>query len=166
MIEQLREWWTERDARERWLIGGGVAVLAMSALWAYVWMPIASERARLVASLPELRVQAQQVAQQAAEVERLRIATRSRKQSGPPQRAIEEAMKAAGFAEGFAGVAALGGGRFQVNLSVVPFDALLRVVAQLAETHGLAVEKMALRSTNEPGRVRVESLVLQGAQSG
>ncbi|HSD54642.1 MAG TPA: type II secretion system protein M [Burkholderiales bacterium] len=166
MVEQLREWWRERNARERWLIGSGVAVLVVSALWAYVWAPIASERARLIASLPALRVQAQQMGQQAAEVERLRTAARSRTQSEAPQRAIEEAMKAGGFAEGFAGVAALGGGRFQVNLGVVPFDALLRVVAQLAETHGLAVETMALKSTDEPGRVRVESLVLQGARSG
>ena len=166
MNEQLREWWRARNARERLLIGGGVAVLVVSVLWAYVWVPIASERARLIASLPALRVQAQHVAQQAAEVERLRTAARSRTESGPPQRAIEEAMKAAGFAEGFAGVATLGGGRFQVSLGVVPFDALLRVVAQLAETHGLAVETIALKSTNEPGRVRVESLVLQGARSG
>ena len=38
-----------RNARERWLIGGGVAALLVSALWAYVWSPIAAERARLIA---------------------------------------------------------------------------------------------------------------------
>lgn len=166
MIDQLREWWRARNARERWLIGGGGALVLVAVLWAYVWAPIASERARLIASLPALRVQAQHVAGQAAEVERLRTAARSRTESGPPQRAIEDAMKAAGFADGFAGVAALGGGRFQVNLGVVPFDALLRVVAQLAERHGLAVETIALKATNEAGKVRVESLVLQGARSG
>jgi general secretion pathway protein M len=166
MVEQLREWWRARNARERWLIGGGGTLLLVAVLWAYVWAPIASERARLIASLPALRVQAQHVAQQAAEVARLRTAVRSRTESGPPQRTIEDAMNAAGFAEGFAGVAALGGGRFQVNLGVVPFDALLRVVAQLAEGHGFAVETIALKSTNEAGKVRVESLVLQGARSG
>jgi general secretion pathway protein M len=166
MIDQLREWWRARNARERSLIGGGGALVLVAVLWAYVWAPIASERARLIASLPALRVQAQHVAEQAAEVERLRTAARSRTESGPPQRAIEDAMKAAGFAEGFAGVAALGGGRFQVNLGVVPFDALLRVVAQLAERQGLAVETIALKATNEAGKVRVESLVLQGARSG
>jgi general secretion pathway protein M len=166
MIGQLREWWRARNARERWLIGGGGALVMVAVLWAYVWAPIAAERARLIASLPALRVQAQHVAEQAAEVERLRTAARSRAESGPPQRAIEDAMKAAGFGEGFAGVAALGGGRFQVNLGVVPFDALLRVVAQLAERHGLAVETIALKAANEAGKVRVESLVLQGARSG
>jgi general secretion pathway protein M len=166
MLMGFREWWEARNARERWLIGGGIAALLVSALWAYVWSPIAAERARLISAVPALRIQAQQMAQQAVEVDRLRAAARSRTEGGPPLGAIEEAMKAAGFAEGLAGVAALGGGRFQVNLGVVPFDALLIVVGQLGTTHGLAVETMALKSTDEPGKVRVETLILQGARSG
>jgi type II secretory pathway component PulM len=53
----------------------------------------------------------------------------------------------------------------QVNLGVVPFDALVRAIAQLAETHGLAVENIALKAAGEPGKVRVETLVLQGART-
>jgi general secretion pathway protein M len=166
MLEKLREWWQGRSARERSVMAVAVAALVVAVVWAYVWLPISAERARLVAALPTLRAQAQQVAQQATEVERLRAAARSRAGTGSPQRAIEEAMKAAGFGDGFAGVAAQGDGRLRVNLGVVPFDALVRVLAQLAEVHGLAVETIAVKMTNEPGKVRVETLVLQGAGTG
>ena len=60
----------------------------------------------------------------------------------------------------------LGGGRVQVNLGVVPFDALVRAIAQLAEQHGLAVETIALKAAGEPGKLRVETLVLQRARNG
>jgi type II secretory pathway component PulM len=48
----------------------------------------------------------------------------------------------------------------------VPFDALARVVAQLAETHGLAVERVALKASGEAGKVQVETLVLRAARGG
>jgi general secretion pathway protein M len=162
MLEQLREWWQARDARQRALIAIGGAALAVAALWAYAWEPLAADRARLTTALPTLRAQAQQVAQQAAEVDRLRAAARSR--GGPAsQSAVAETLKAAGV--GVTGVAVLGGGRVQVNAGVVPFDALVRAIAQLAAAHGLAVETIALKAAGEPGKVRVETLVLQGARS-
>lgn len=163
MFERWREWWQGRNTRERALIALGGAALAVAVLWAYVWVPLEADRVRLAAALPTLRAQAQQVALQATDVERLRAAARSRGGAGPSQPAIEETLKAAGL--GVTGVAMLGGGRVQVNLGVVPFDALVRAIAQLAESHGLAVETIALKAAGEPGRVRVETLVLQGARN-
>ena len=74
-------------------------------------------------------------------------------------------MKSAGLGAGVVNIAMLGGGRVQVNLGVVPFDTLVGVIAQLAESHGLAVETIVLKAAGEPGKVRVETLVLQGARS-
>lgn len=163
MLERWREWWQGRNTRERALIVMGGAALAVALLWAYVWVPLEADRVRLVAALPTLRAQAQQLALQAADVERLRAAARTRGGAAPSQPAIEETLKAAGLGAGVTGVAMLGSGRVQVNLGVVSFDALVRAIAQLAESHGLAVETIALKATGEPGRVRVETLVLQGA---
>jgi general secretion pathway protein M len=163
MLERWREWWQGRDARERALIVMGGAALGVALLWAYVWVPLEADRLRLVAALPTLRAQAQQLTLQAADVERLRAAGRSRGGAAPSQPAIEEALKGAGLGAGVTGVVMLGGGRVQVNLGVVPFDVLVRAIAQLAESHGLAVETIALKAAGEPGKVRVETLVLQGA---
>jgi type II secretory pathway component PulM len=166
MIGRLREAWQARSARERGTIAIGVGALIVAALWAYVWVPIEADRARLVRALPTLRAQAEQLVRDSAEVERLRSAARSRGSASAPQRAVEDAMRAGGLGEGYSGVAALGEDRIQVNLGVVPFDALVRVITQLAETHGLAVETIAVKATGESGKVRVETLVLQGPRNG
>jgi general secretion pathway protein M len=162
MLERWREWWQGRNARERALIAAGAGALAAALLWAYAWVPLAADRARLVGELPKLRTQAQQFVLEAAEVERLRAAARARGAEPASQAAIEQTLTGAGLRG--AAVAVQGGGRVQVNLGVVPFDALVRAIAQLAEQHGLAVESIALKAAGEPGKLRVEALVLQGAR--
>jgi general secretion pathway protein M len=159
------EWWGERTPRERAVVAAAAAALAVAALWAYVWTPIAADHARLVEALPRLRAAASEVAGQAAEVQRLRAAARARGALAASPAAIQEALKTSGLG-GDAGVAALGDGRVQVNLRAVPFDALMRAVAQLADAHGLAVERIALKASGEPGKVQVETLVLRAAREG
>ncbi len=166
MIEHLREWWQARAPRERAVIAAAGAALALALLWAYAWVPIEADRTRLVEALPRLRAAAQGVAREATEVEGLRAAVRARGGIAAPQAAIEETLKASGLGDGYAGVTALGDGRVQVNLRAVPFDALARVVAQLAEAQGLAVERIALKASGEPGKVQVETLVLRAARGG
>ncbi len=165
MLGRWREWWQGRNARERALIALGGALLAVAVLWAYVWAPLETERVRLIAAIPTLRAQAQQVALQAADVARLGTAARARGDVTPSQPVIEQVLKDAGVGTRVTGVALLGGGRVQVNLGVVPFDALVRAIAQLAESHGLVIATIALKPAGEPGSVQVETLVLQGPRN-
>jgi general secretion pathway protein M len=160
-METLKALWTAREPRERALIAGGLAALAIAALWAYVWDPIATERARLAASLPALRAEAQALVEQGIEAQRLRTAARARPKTGAPEAAIAEAARAAGLADAAAGVTSMGDGRVQVALKPVPFDALVRLLAQLAESQALVVESIAVKAAAEPGRVQVENLVLR-----
>ena len=163
-MTSLREWWQARARRERSILAAGAVALAAAILWAYVWTPIAAERDRLVESLPRMRLAARDVARAAAEIPPLRAAARARGDAASPQSAVTDALKAAGLGDGQTRVATLGENRIQVTLRPVPFDALLRVLAQLAESHGLAVESMAVKATGEPGKVQVETLVLRGAR--
>jgi len=163
---RLLEWWGARAPRERAVLAAAAAALALASLWAYVWIPLAADRARLADALPRLRAAARELARDAAEVERLRAAVRARGAVTAPAGAIEETLKGAGLGDGYAGVAALGDGRVQVSLRAVPFDALVRALAQLTEAHGLAVESIALKASGEPGKVQVETLVLRAARGG
>ena len=167
MIERAREWWQAwwqvRAPRERLVYGLGAGALLVASLWAYVWLPVQDDRARLAAAVPKLEREAAETVRESAEVDRLRAAARAR--GAVPQGAIEAAMKAAGFGDAYAGVSPLGEGRVQVNLRTVPFDDLVRTLAALGERHGVAVETAALRAAGE-GRVQVESLVLRAARGG
>jgi type II secretory pathway component PulM len=164
-MDALRELWSAREARERRLIGAGLALLALAVLWAYAWEPVVADRARLADALPRLRVQAALVAVQGGEVERLRSAARARAAAPAAEAAIAEAAKANGVGDVATAVTALAEGRVQVTMRAVPFDALVRVLAQLASSHGYAVESIALRAAPEPGRVQVETLVLRAARA-
>jgi general secretion pathway protein M len=163
VIERVREWWQARAPRERLVYGLGAGALVVASLWAYVWVPVHDDRARLADAVPKLRMQAAETVREAAEVDRLRATARGR--GAMPQGAIEDAMKAAGFGHAYAGVSPLGEGRVQVNLRTVPFDDLVRTLAALGESHGVAVETAALRAAGE-GKVQVESLVLRAARGG
>jgi len=167
VIERAREWWQAwwqvRAPRERLVYGLGAGALLVASLWAYVWLPVQDDRARLAAAVPKLEREAAETVRESAEVDRLRAAARAR--GAVPQGAIEAAMKAAGFGDAYAGVSPLGEGRVQVNLRTVPFDDLVRTLAALGERHGVAVETAALRAAGE-GRVQVESLVLRAARGG
>lgn len=162
----LRQWWGARAPRERAIMAGGLAALAVAIGWAYVWEPLAADRVRLVDVAPRLRAQVARVVAQGAEVDQLRAAARARGPSAPPQAIIEQAMQAAGIGGALAGVTSLGEGRAQVGLRPVAFDALMRAVAQLAEAQGVSVDSMVLKAAGEPGKVQVENLVLRVARSG
>ena len=163
MIGRMREWWRARAPRERLVYGVGASALLIASLWAYVWLPLQSDRERLAAALPKLRAQAAETVRESAEVERLRTAARGR--GAVPQGAIEDVMKAAGFGDSYAGVSPLGEGRVQVNLRTVPFDELVRALVSLGEGQGVTVESVALKAVGE-GKVQVESLVLRTARGG
>ena len=165
-MEALRELWNAREPRERRVIAAGLGALLLAVLWAYVWEPIATDRARLVAALPKLRVQAQQIAIQGAEVDRLRNAARSRGTASTADAAIGAAAQSLGLGDAIGAVTTLGEGRVQVAVKPVAFDALLRLLGELAAGQGLAVESLVVRVAPEPGRVQVETLVLRAGAAG
>jgi type II secretory pathway component PulM len=50
-VTTLLAWWRELAARERWLLGGGGAVLVATALFLFALEPLNAQRARLQAQL-------------------------------------------------------------------------------------------------------------------
>ncbi len=58
VIERAREWWQARAPRERLVYGLGAGALVVASLWAYVWLPVQDDRARLAVTVPKLRAQA------------------------------------------------------------------------------------------------------------
>lgn len=165
-MQALRDLWRAREPRERLVLAVGLGMLVVAALWAYVWEPIARDRARLATALPQLRAQARVVAAQGAEVERLRSAARARGAPVTPEAAIGAAAAALGLGEAIGAVSALGEGRVQVAVKPVAFDALVRLLGELGAQHGHAVETLVVRAAPERGRVHVETLILRTGVAG
>lgn len=162
-MDSLRTIWHARTPRERLALTVAGVVIAVFLLYSFVWEPVRAKRMRLLESLPQLRAQATQFATDAAEASRLRASTRGRPQSVGGPTAVEAAADQIGIRASITSITVAPGGRLQVALEPVPYDALVRWIGELARRAGLAVDSVQLRPGPKPGTVLVESLVFKGA---
>jgi general secretion pathway protein M len=162
-MDSLRTMWHARTPRERFALTVAGVVIAVFLLYSFVWEPVRAERSRLRESLPQLRAQAARFATDAAEVTRLRASTRGQPQSAGGPAAVEAAADQIGVRASITSITEAPGGRLQVALEPLPYEALVRWIGELARSAGLAVESVQLRPGPKPGLVVVESLVFKGA---
>jgi general secretion pathway protein M len=160
-MDALRTAWHARTPRERTtLVFGGVTVAALL-LYGLVWQPLRADHERLRKSLPQLRAQSVQFAADAAEAERLRGIGQAGAIAASPRAAVEAAADEAGVGARIKSVAETAGGRLQVAVEPVAYEALLRWIGALAAGAGITVESVQLRPGPVPGTVVVETLVLK-----
>ncbi|MGB8435536.1 MAG: type II secretion system protein M [Burkholderiales bacterium] len=163
-MDSARTMWLARTPRERFALTVAAGVIAALLLYSFVWEPVRAERARLRESLPQLRAQAAQFASDAAEASRLRASARGQPPSVGGATAVEAAAEQIGVRANITSITEVSGGRLQVALEPVPYEALVRWIGELARSAGLAVESVQLRPSPKPGIVIVESLVFKGAE--
>lgn len=77
-MSALAEFWSARLQGERRLLVAGAALVALTALYLYVWLPVSTERTRLLVELPQLRAHAAGLERDAAELQRLRAKSAAR----------------------------------------------------------------------------------------
>jgi general secretion pathway protein M len=128
-------WWEARSARERWLVGAMLALLAFVFVWLLVVRPLADmldaakqRHGAAVVALAEARAQARPAVAAAA---------------GPADRIVAETASEAGFTG--ARIARLGPGRASVAVDAARPQALFGWVAQM-ERRGLVVERLGARA--------------------
>ena len=161
--------WRERidalEPRRRWLFAGAATVIAILALYEFMWYPMQTARDRLVGQLPALRAESEQFHRDATEAERLKASAGSRAAAGSVQIAIDDALNRANVRAQLKSVQSLGPDRAQLTFSAVPFDALVRLLADLGQINAVTVESVQM-SASDTGRVNVPSLIVRGAQRG
>jgi general secretion pathway protein M len=162
-MDSLRTMWHARTPRERFALTVAGVVIAVFLLYSFVWEPVRAERSRLRESLPQLRAQAARFAIDAAEVRRLRASAHGQPQSLGGPAAVEAAADQIGVRASITSITEVPGGRLQVALEPLPYEALVRWIGELARSTGLVVESAELRPGPKPGLVMVESLVFKGA---
>lgn len=159
-MQQLLEYWRTRTYREQLILGiGGITTIVLL-LYLLVWDPIQSDRQRLLRDLPKMRAQADQFRRDAEEAETLRARARSRNATQSLPATIEASAKQAQLTGVTKSVQAMGNDRAQVSGATVSFDGLVRWMAMVAQSEGIAVDSLQA-SAGEPGRIQIESLVLK-----
>ena len=139
----MKEWFQSLAPRERVMVGGGGAVLALVLVYLVVLEPAAnavSSREQRVAALESQLAWMQEAA---AEVRSLRAegagqATGS--SDRPAYLAVDEVLRGSGLPQPDR-LEPAGNGGARVEFEDVPFDPLVRIVARLRSEHGLRVER-------------------------
>ncbi|MES2354169.1 MAG: type II secretion system protein M [Pseudomonadota bacterium] len=158
ILDQAKEYWQSRSARDRRVIQLLTGVVIIVIVYAYIWMPMNEARARLRAELPKLRGAAAQMNVEAQEVARLKTSTRQTARVSP-QETVTQSAEQAGIRGDVSQITPLSPERVQVMLNNVSFDNWIRWTQILATTSGLRIESAQVNAATEPGMVKVQTVL-------
>ena len=157
MKETLARYWTDRTPRERAVLGGGLALLVVAFVYAYLWLPMARERERLMSELPQLRMQLQEMRADSGSIERLRA-------NGKTAPADVKAALAS-YSAGEHGrrltpqVSAETSGRLRVSLASVVATEWLSWIGALSAQPGMRIDAVQIDALGAPGMVKATAII-------
>ncbi|GAO34651.1 general secretion pathway protein M [Sulfuricella sp. T08] len=160
MKERVQQFWMQASPMERWLIGGGFGLLLVVVLVFYVWQPLVHDRQKLRANLPQLRVSAEQMRLNAAEVVRLKTLPSSASMAnGGIRGAVENSAAAFKLRDSLSQVSVEGDGRISITMATVPFDNWVRWLGHLQEQYRIRLESCRVEALPQPGMVRIKAVL-------
>jgi general secretion pathway protein M len=163
MKEIASSWWRHLAPRERQLITWGGAGLLAALFYAYLWQPIAVERNKLRASLPQLRENAVQMQHQARETAQLRASITPAPRGEAIKSAINQAASEAGLDSKTLQVNMTDETRANIALATVSFDAWTVLVANLQKNQRIRLESCSIEALPETGMVSVRGVAIASA---
>lgn len=156
----MREWWVDRNPRDRvaLLVGGLLVVLML--LWAVFLQPMRESRAELEARLMLLQEEYQWLADRAPEVAARHRAVDGRSAGGSPRAVdgssllgiVDVSARAAGLGAGLQRVRPLERA-VEVEMEAVVYSELMRWLVALEQGHGVRVANLGLDRTENSGMV-------------
>jgi len=160
MKERFQQFWQQASPRERWLIGGGFGLFLVAVLVFYVWQPVVRDRQKLRVILPQLRVNAEQLHLNAAEVVGLKTLPSSASlPNGGIRGAVEESAAAFKLRDSMNQVSVEGDGRISISMATVPFDNWVRWIGHLQEQYRIRLESCRVEALPQPGMVRIKAVL-------
>lgn len=162
MKDRLIQFWRTRAPRERLVLGGGSALLVLALGYAYGWLPMQRDVAQLRQALPQLRVQAQKLQQDAQEVARLKAQPAVTQEAGSLVGAIEQRALASGLRERIESITPQDASHVRVVLPQVTFDEWIGWLGELHTSHGVRVESTRIEATDDAGMVSVDAVLAGG----
>lgn len=154
MIETLMQRWQLLATRERRLVLGGLAVLAVVAAWLSLFEPAWQGRAALQGELPVLRAQLAQVGELAEEARRLSSVPAGSDSPQAQKTQLERSIESAGLSSSLAQLS-LNGSLFELRFDRVPHAAWLSWLDTTTREMRLRVADVSVTREAERGLVSV-----------
>jgi general secretion pathway protein M len=162
MKDLLIQFWRTRAPRERLVLAGGSALLVLALGFAYAWLPMQRDVEQLRQALPQLRVQARQLQQDAQEVVRLKAQPAVIREAGSLVQAVEQRALATGLRERIESITPQDAGHVRVLLPQVAFDAWIAWIGELQASHGVRVKSARIEATAAAGMVSIDAVLVGG----
>jgi general secretion pathway protein M len=159
-LESLRQFWSERDPRERAILAGGVSLVGAALLYLMI-QPALAAIAQLQRSLPNARAQSAQLQALLDEVRVLkaRPAVAGAGGSDTPT-AVEQSLAAAGLKA--TRVVPLSNGALQLTFANVPYAAWSVWLASAERELGMHAIAVTVRATATAGNADVDLALRSG----
>jgi len=158
MKQAILQFWSERNTRERLVLSIGSTVLALSLLYAYVWLPIRNDVDHLNRTLPELRAAAAQMRAEAAEIGTLKSRSVS-VPAGGALGAVEQSAATQGLRDRIQELGATDQNHVRMSSDSLPFDAWVGWLNLLQAQSGIRIESANVEATPDAGKVKAQAVL-------
>jgi general secretion pathway protein M len=161
-LETVRQFWSEREPRERAVLAAGIFLAGVALLYVMI-EPASSSIAQLRRSLPNARVQSAELQALLSEVRALksRPAVAGATGTDAPA-AIEQSLAAAGLKA--ARVVPLANGALQLTFANVPYAAWSVWLATAEREFGMRATAVTVKATATTGNADVDLALRPGRQ--
>lgn len=152
IMAQLQNWWSARAERERQILMAGFALLALALAYLAIWEPLHGLQSRRIAALAQSRALASQLEVLAAMGSGPGVSTQGGRQQSLLS-VVDQSGKTSSIGKAPSRIQPEGESTVRVWFEDVPFDAVLRWLAELRNRHGVAVTEAEFERESASGLV-------------
>jgi general secretion pathway protein M len=161
-LDRFRAWWATLAQREQRVVGAGAVALALIVLYLGAWEPLVGGQRERERALEEARALAAQLELLAVEVQRNRGSGGGTIGAGQSLLAIvDQSRKASALTKPPSRLQPEGEATVRIWLEDVPFDALLRWLADLELRYGVRVDTADIERESGPGLVNARLTLMR-----
>ncbi|MGH8377909.1 MAG: type II secretion system protein GspM [Gammaproteobacteria bacterium] len=163
-LQHLHQWFMALEKRERWVLGGGAAILIIFIIYAGILSPYMRHRHALEAQVQDQRILLAWMQPTTRRIEALRGNQPAALPGGSLLSAVNTSVSGAGLGNALQQAQQAGDGSVHVQLSGADFDSLVRWLDSLHRIYGVVPSDVTVTRGAGPGLVDA-NLTLQGAAS-
>lgn len=156
MKQQIQNWWAGLAVREQRLVAIAAAVLAVGALYWFIWQPLQQGYATKQAALSQAQLQLAKLQQALPQLQQ--AGASQGRVGGSLAQIVSNSSRSYNIR-----VSRMQpqNEQLQLVLEDVPFEQLLRWLAQLQSTNGVKLVSLDVANTDSSGIVRVRRMVIE-----
>ncbi len=161
-IAEVRDWFYGLQPREKLYLIGGTAVLAMLVAYFSLWLPLTSAVARLDAEVIQQQHDMVWMGAAGSSIRQLQQSSQRQASGRSMLAVVDQAIATANLKAGLQRMEPDGQNAVKLWFNKSPFDQVITMLGQLEQQQGVAVQGLAISSTDTAGMVDARITLVRG----